>query len=187
MAKRSSATSRARQAGKNQKGRLSTRARRRSSAVTGDRQRPSRAMKRILHPSDFSPASRSAFKRAIELATRDRAMLELLHVISPMYPVGARVPVSTYTRLAVAETRAAGKRLVELVARARAAGAKATVTILEGKPADRIVHAARVRRADLIVMGTRGRTGLARFLLGSVAARVVSMSPCPVLTVRGEN
>ena len=143
-------------------------------------------MKKILHPSDFSAASRAAFKKAIELAKRDRAMLELLHVISPVYPVGVRVPVSTYNQLAAAETRAARKRLVELVARARAAGAKVMVTILEGRPADRIVHTARVRRADLIVMGTHGRTGLSRFLLGSVASRVVSMSPCPVLTVRGK-
>ena len=83
-------------------------------------------------------------------------------------------------------TTAARKRLVALVVRARAAGAKATVTILEGSPAERIVHTARARRADLIVMGTRGRTGLSRFLLGSVASRVISMSPCPVLTVRGK-
>jgi nucleotide-binding universal stress UspA family protein len=113
-------------------------------------------------------------------------MLVLLHVISPMYPIGFRVPVSAYKRLAAAETAAARKQLVALLARARSAGAKAAVTILEGRPADRIVHAARVRRADLIVMGTRGRTGLPRLLLGSVASRVVSMSPCPVLTVRGK-
>jgi universal stress protein A len=143
-------------------------------------------MKTILHPSDFSAASRPAFKKAIELAKRDRALLELLHVISPVYPLGARVPAGTYKQIAAAETTAARKRLVELVARARAAGANATVTILEGRPADRIVHAARVRRADLIVMGTRGRTGLSRLLLGSVASRVVSMSPCPVLTVRAK-
>jgi nucleotide-binding universal stress UspA family protein len=143
-------------------------------------------MKTILHPSDFSAASRPAFRKAIELAKRDRAMLVLLHVISPMYPIGFRVPVSAYKRLAAAETAAARKQLVALLARARSAGAKAAVTILEGRPADRIVHAARVRRADLIVMGTRGRTGLPRLLLGSVASRVVSMSPCPVLTVRGK-
>ena len=158
--------------------------RRARQADAGRRRRLS--MKTILHPSDFSAASRPAFKQAIELAKRDRAMLELLHVISPVYPIGARVPVSTYHRLAAAETTAARKRLVGLLARARAAGAKATLTILEGGPADRIVHAARVRRADLIVMGTRGRTGLSRFLLGSVASRVVSTSPCPVLTVRGK-
>ena len=124
-------------------------------------------MKTILHPSDFSTASQRAFKKAIELAKRDRATLELLHVISPVYPIGARVPVSTYNQLAAAETTAARKRLVELVSRARTAGAKAMVTILEGRPADRIVHAARVRRADLIVMGTHGRSGLSRFLLAA--------------------
>ena len=185
MAMRSTGTSRARQADtRRRRRRLSTRGGRRSPSVSGDRQLPSRAMKTILHPSDFSAASQSAFKKAIELAKTDRAMLELLHVISPVYPVGFRVRLSVYNRLAAAETTAASMRLVELVARARAAGAKARVTILEGRPADRIVHAARVKGADLIVMGTRGRTGLSRFMLGSVASRVVSMSPCPVLTVR---
>jgi nucleotide-binding universal stress UspA family protein len=143
-------------------------------------------MKTILHPSDFSAVSQPAFKKAIELAKRDRAMLELVHVISPVYPIGARVPASTYNQLAAAATDAARKKLVELVARARAAGAKADVTILEGTPAARIVHVARVRRADLIVMGTQGRTGLSRFLLGSVASRVLARAPCPVLTVRGK-
>jgi nucleotide-binding universal stress UspA family protein len=64
---------------------------------------------------------------------------------------------------------------------------KATSTIVEsGAVADRIVRAARARRADLIVMGTHGRTGVSRLLLGSVASRVIATSPCPVLTVRGK-
>jgi nucleotide-binding universal stress UspA family protein len=55
-----------------------------------------------------------------------------------------------------------------------------------GVPADVIVRTARTRRAALIVMGTHGRSGFSRFLLGSVASRVVATSPCPVLTVRGK-
>ena len=154
--------------------------------MSADRTPPRRDTKTILHPSDFSAASRSAFNKAIELAKSERAVLELLHVIAPVYPIGARVPASTYKRIASAETIAARKKLIRLLARARAAGAKATMTILEGRPAERIVHAARIRRAHLIVMGTRGRTGLSRFLLGSVTSRVVAISPCPVLTVPGK-
>jgi nucleotide-binding universal stress UspA family protein len=156
MAKRSSGRRRARQ------------------ADTGRRHRPS--MKTILHPSDFSAASRPAFKKAIELAKRDRAMLELLRVISPVYPVGFRLPPSAHDRVAATATAAARKRLVELASRAPAAGAKATLTIVEGTPAARIVHAARATHADLVVMGTHGRTGLSRFLLGSVASRVIAIA-----------
>jgi nucleotide-binding universal stress UspA family protein len=73
-----------------------------------------------------------------------------------------------------------------LVKKARAARVKTTSTIVEGVPVDRIVRAARARHADLLVMGTHGRTGVSRFFLGSVAARVVATSPSPVLTVRGK-
>ena len=57
--------------------------------------------------------------------------------------------------------------------------------LVEGVPADRIVRTARGRRAGMIVVGTHGRTGAARFFLGSVAGRVVATAHCPVLTVRG--
>jgi universal stress protein A len=144
-------------------------------------------MKTILHPTDFSSVSRSAFKKAIELAKGDRVMLELLHVITPVIPVpGGNVPRSTYNALDAAATTSARKRMEELVKQAHAADVKTKLTIVEGRPADRIVRAARANRADLIVMGTHGRTGLSRLLLGSVAARVISHSPCPVLTVRGK-
>jgi nucleotide-binding universal stress UspA family protein len=71
------------------------------------------------------------------------------------------------------------------VAKARKAGVRARALLLEGVVADRIVRAAKGQRADVIVIGTHGRTGLARFVLGSVADRVVSQAGCPVLTVRG--
>jgi glycine betaine transporter len=58
--------------------------------------------------------------------------------------------------------------------------------LLEGVPHVQITRAARSRRADLIVLGTHGRTGLAKFFLGSVASRVVSTATCSVLTVRGK-
>jgi len=57
--------------------------------------------------------------------------------------------------------------------------------LLEGRTAEQIVRAARSKRAGMIVIGTHGRTGLTRFLLGSVAARVLAIARCPVLTVRG--
>jgi len=145
-------------------------------------------MKRILHPSDFSKASAAAFRKAIELAKASRATLDLLHVMPPVAPVLGYGYVSpqTYDQLAASGTRWARQEMERLVKKARAAGVKTTSTIVEGVPVDRIVRAARARHADLIVMGTHGRTGFSRFVLGSVASRVVATSPFPVLTVRGK-
>ena len=72
-----------------------------------------------------------------------------------------------------------------MLARARKAGEGAKTALIQGVAAERIVAAARRNRADLIVIGTHGRTGLARLMLGSVASRVVATAACPVLTVRG--
>jgi nucleotide-binding universal stress UspA family protein len=79
----------------------------------------------------------------------------------------------------------AERRLGRLVAGARKSGIRVKGLLLEGIPHDRIVRAARSGRADVIVLGTHGRTGLGRLFLGSVASRVVTLAPCPVLTVRG--
>ena len=57
--------------------------------------------------------------------------------------------------------------------------------LVEGVPHEQIVRLARSKRADVVVMGTHGRSGLAKLFLGSVAGRVVAAAPCPVLTVRG--
>ena len=144
-------------------------------------------MKRILHPSDFSKASQSAFTKAVEMARTMGATLDLLHVMAPVMPMLGEGYLSpaTYDQLAASGSRWARKEMERLVKKARAAGVKTTATVVEGTAADRIVRAARARKANLIVMGTHGRTGVSRFLLGSVAARVISTSACPVLTVRG--
>jgi nucleotide-binding universal stress UspA family protein len=144
-------------------------------------------MKSILHPSDFSKASRAAFKKAIEMAKTMRGTLHLLHVMAPVPILGdGYVSPKTYDEFLTSATEAAQRQMDRLVKTARTAGVKATSTIVQGVPADSIVRAARARHADLVVMGTHGRTGFSRFLLGSVASRVVATSPCPVLTVRGK-
>ena len=145
-------------------------------------------MKRILHPSDFSAASRPAFKKALELAKKDRATLDVVHAMAPIIPAVGTAYVSprTYDEWSAAVAESARKNMDGLLKQARRAGVRAKSSILTGTPADVIVRAARTRRADLIVMGTHGRSGLSRFLLGSVASRVIATSPCPVLTVRGK-
>lgn len=145
-------------------------------------------MKKILYPTDFSSSSRPAFKKAVEMAKANRATLEILHVKSSPTPIYAGMYVSpdTHAELAASTTAWVRKEMDKLLKTARAAGVKATSAVVEGSPLERIARAARVRRADLIVMGTHGRTGFSRLLLGSVASRVISTSPCPVLTVRGD-
>jgi nucleotide-binding universal stress UspA family protein len=143
--------------------------------------------RRIMHASDFSPASRGAFVRALSLAKLHRAELTVVHVLTPVMPIAGEAPTSPKMWDEIkASSRAAGqKRLGALVAKAKKAGVRVRALLLDGIPHEQIVRAARRRRADVLVVGTHGRTGLARFFLGSVTARVVAIASCPVLTVRG--
>jgi nucleotide-binding universal stress UspA family protein len=78
----------------------------------------------------------------------------------------------------------AQRRLDALLTKAKKARVPAEGVLVEGEPHREIVRVATSRHADVIVMGTHGRTGLSRFLMGSVATRVLREAPCPVLTVR---
>lgn len=144
--------------------------------------------RRILHPSDFSRASGAAFKKAIEMAKAGRAELTVVHVVSPVLPMAAGdgyVSPKMYEEI-TASTRAwAQKQLDKLLAKAKQAGVRAKGFVLEGSAHEQIARFARSKHADLLVMGTHGRSGLAKLFLGSVAGRVVAAAPCPVLTVKG--
>jgi nucleotide-binding universal stress UspA family protein len=144
--------------------------------------------RRILYASDFSPASRTAFRQALDLARDHRAVLTVAHVYSTVVPLmGEGLATAQVYQRWLAEIRGdAQRRLDRLVAQARKQGVRAKGLLLEGVPHDRILRAARSTRADLIVLGTHSRTGLGRVLLGSVAARVVALARCPVLTVRAK-
>jgi nucleotide-binding universal stress UspA family protein len=146
-------------------------------------------IRRILHATDFSRSSRPALRHAIDLARANRAELLIVHVQGPLVPyVGEGYALPQAYGDMLAELRTQGKRQLDrLVRRARAAGIRATGLLLEGVPDAQIVRAAKAKRADVIVIGTHGHTGLARLLLGSVAARVVARAPCPVLTVRARS
>ena len=147
-----------------------------------------KGVRRILHPSDFSRASGAAFLKAVALAKESRAELLLVHVLLPPTPfIGdGYVSPKTYQELEAAARRAAQRELAKVAARAQKAKARVKAVLVEGVPYDRIARVARSKRADLIVMGTHGRSGLSKFFLGSVAERVIALAPCPVLTVRGK-
>jgi nucleotide-binding universal stress UspA family protein len=145
-------------------------------------------LRRILHPSDFSRASGAAFARAIAMAKADRAQLLLVHVLAPPVPIAGEGYISpkVYDDLEASARTYGQKHLGALQAKASKAGVKAVTLLLDGVAHDQIARAAKSKKADLIVIGTHGRTGLAKFFLGSVASRVVAAAPCPVLTVRGK-
>ena len=144
---------------------------------------------RIVYATDLSPASLAAFPHAVDLALKYGAELTILNVLPA--PVGVLVPVGGYIPQAVwddieAEVRAhAGAELDRLRKEAVNGGVRATTAMIDGGvPHEEIVRAARDLKADMLVLGTHGRTGVTKFFLGSVAARVVATAPCPVLTVR---
>ncbi len=141
-----------------------------------------------MHATDFSSASTAALKRAIVMAKADRAHLIVANVMTPpslALPGEGYISPSLYEDLETSTRAQAQKRLNAIVARARKAGARASGLLLEGVPHERVARAARAKKADLLVIGTHGRTGLAKFFLGSVATRLIANAPCPVLTVRG--
>ena len=141
---------------------------------------------RILFASDFSKASGRALAVALSLAKATGAAVCILHVIVPITPL---VP-EQYLNAALldeidAQARKTSQRhLTKLVAKAGKAGIRATSLLIEGDPADEITRVARSKRADLLVLGTHGRTGLAKFFVGSVAGRVIATASCPVVTAR---
>lgn len=140
-------------------------------------------VRRVLAATDFSPASEGAVHWADFLARRFGAELVLFHAFSvdPALLAGPTgVAVDLASRLLEEARRSAEESMRELRDRFPAARA-----VVEQAPArEGIVRAAQALRADLVCMGTHGRTGLPRLLQGSVAQHVVVHSPVPVLTVR---
>ena len=142
--------------------------------------------KRILVPTDFSSASHSALEYAIDLATRYGAALDVLHVTDEpgyvtTYPDGyfAGLP-----ELREQMREDAERQLAATARTCSAANVPFTTHLITGRPATTIVQQAAEQDADLIVMGTHGRSGFEHLILGSVAERVIRSAQCPVLTVR---
>jgi nucleotide-binding universal stress UspA family protein len=145
------------------------------------------AWRKILCAIDFSPPSRFALLQAAELTGTHGSELVLLHV-REIPPVRAQLglapsPPGSYEAEAADAWRQlerAGKTAEEI------ARAHVGVQMVEGSPVDDILRIARESEADLVVLGTHGRTGLRRAMLGSVAESVVRRAPCSVLVVPPE-
>jgi nucleotide-binding universal stress UspA family protein len=144
------------------------------------------ARRLIVHPTDFTLTSDAAFKEAIDLAQHDGASLIVVHVIEPPSPVLVD-RASAHSRELMASQQTRARVILErMMVRAKLAGVSATDVLVEGTPDEQITRLARKRRADLIVMGTRGRVGLKEIMIGSTAERVIGRAHCPVVTVRSE-
>lgn len=133
----------------------------------------------ILHPTDFSERSENAFQLACALTRDYGARLVVLHVVAPLSPFayGEGLPPPDPTIL----LREAKDHLERL--EVPGADARAERRLEKGDPAAEILRVAQEIDASLIVLGTHGRTGLGRLLMGSVAEQVVRKAACPVLTV----
>ena len=141
--------------------------------------------KRILLATDFSPHADRALEWSAALARRFGAELEIATSIYVM-PFAAAPGYGMPPDYLRGVREAADRRLGELVARVGSDGPRAHCTVLHEDPSSGICALAREIHADLVALGTRGRTGLAHVVLGSVAERVARLAPCPVLTVHAE-
>lgn len=138
---------------------------------------------RILVPTDGSAETERAVEHAVELAATHEATLHAVYVVNTAS--FASLPMETSWEgigdLLREEGDNAVKRVYEL---AEERDVTVEAELIEGSPSREIVRYAKEKECDLIVMGTHGRGGIDRLLLGSVAERVVRSSPVPVLTIR---
>ncbi len=144
-----------------------------------------KTIRTILFPTDFSQSSMYAWRHALLHAKNHKAKLILLHVVHRMpkdyqFLVVAMTPAQIYE--AMKET--AEEKMTRMVKAAARAGITCAMQIRDGAPFVQIIRCARKVKADMIVMGSHGRTGLAQVLLGSVAEKVVRKAPCSVLVVK---
>jgi nucleotide-binding universal stress UspA family protein len=141
---------------------------------------PEPPVNRVLLATDLHPAAAHAEEEAIRLAVRYRASLIIFVVLDPR---GLRLPSGAFGRRVDQERSRLESGAQRLVADARRRGAAAQFLIWEGDPAEMILSAAMAESADVVVLGSRGRTGVRRLLLGSVSAQVARDATCRVVVV----
>ncbi|MCG8423887.1 MAG: universal stress protein [Proteobacteria bacterium] len=146
-------------------------------------------LNKIVVAVDFSDESEFAIQQALEIARHTGAHLTLLHVGAvPDHPIGVpatmHTTVAEYLRLVEEDLARDRKRLEQIRERISGQGVEVSQVVIDGIPDQGIRSAADEMGADMIVMGTHGRTGLKRFFLGSVAERVVRLSKKHVMVAR---
>lgn len=140
----------------------------------------------ILVPLDYSEHSARALETAVEMARGLGAVIHLVHAFEVPVPIVTPYEVAIPENYVEPVREEATRRLEEARDKVAAQGIEVTAHLTESPAATAIVRIAEEVGADLIVMGTRGNTGLKHLLLGSVAERTLRLAPCSVLTVKGD-
>jgi nucleotide-binding universal stress UspA family protein len=143
-------------------------------------------IKTILVPTDFSGHSTKALQTAVDMAKTLGASVHLVHVLHFPGQVAAPGQVAIPQDLWTQIRDGAARRLEKAREAVAASGIAVETHLSEGANAQAIVELAEKVKADLIVMGTRGLSGLKHVMLGSVAERTVRLAPCAVMTVKAE-
>jgi nucleotide-binding universal stress UspA family protein len=146
-----------------------------------------KTIQEIIVAVDFSEQSDRALEVAVGFAKQSGADLHIVHALDVRIPLLTPYEVVIPTRFIDEARKAAASKLATLVQKVAAEGVGATSHLCEAPAASAIVDLAEKIEADLIVMGTRGRTGLKHVLLGSVAERTLREAHCSVLTVKGSS
>ena len=145
----------------------------------------SRLFYRIVVPTDFSGGSEDAWALARRIAEAVGSEIVLVHVfVEPPSYGEPSLPVNSAWQAIESARKWVEEELEKWAGAARAKGISVRTFVRTGSPYQEIVDLATDERADLVAMGTHGRSGVSRLLLGSVADRVIRLAPCPVLTVR---
>lgn len=143
----------------------------------------SESIHKILVPIDGSDYSNRAAEYAIGIAKAQAAEVVLVYVVDEL--VVDQFPGGNERNAIEAELKNDGQRAVRYAeSLLEKAGVKASSMLLKGRPFEQIVNTTKSFNIDLVVMGTYGRRGAERILIGSVAERVIEYSPCPVLVVK---
>ena len=145
--------------------------------------RRARRKKVILVPIDFSDSSVRALRHSVGLVRESGGTLILLYVVPADYGL-LGIGREEYGGLDKSLQREGARRLTSLADTHVPEGVEATLEVRIGRPAEQIVAAATESKCDLIVMSTRGESGIDRLLIGSVADRVARLAPCPVFLMR---
>lgn len=144
--------------------------------------------KRILIPVDGSETSNKALVTGMQMARETGAIVRLVNTVNEMAYLGGIDPYGTYSADVVGMMREGGARvLTDAMAIAKSAGVEASQELLEEagmRLGESVAEAARAWKADLVVVGSHGRRGIGRVLLGSGAEQIVRLALVPVLVVR---
>ncbi len=145
--------------------------------------------KNIVVATDGSKYSAAAASHAIGLAKRNGADLTVVSVVPSelLTPMDLDLTMTQRENIAEQEMKEAEKSAKAVKEAAQKEGVSVKAFVLSGKPSEAIIQTAKERNAGLIVVGSHGRTGVERLLMGSVAERVIVLSECPVLIVKADS